>query len=106
MRLGSQLPLPQNRETVLHLFERVQKAYPSMTRFRKSDNGEYNLEEDRGTHAYRWISLEQKRLSSGHVNPTSIEESLKLHKVLLEMRAASPGNQPDRGRLPGRAVRL
>ena len=50
-----------------------------MTRFRKNDNGEFNLEEDRSSHAYRWVSLEQKRLSSGHVNPPSIEESLDLH---------------------------
>ncbi len=84
MRLGSQLTLPHNRETVLHLFERVQRAYPTMTRFRKSENGEYNLEEDRGSNAYRWISLEQKRLSSGHVNPSNFEESLNLHNVLLE----------------------
>lgn len=84
MRLGSQLPLPHNRETLLHLFERVQKQYPGMTRFRKNDNGEFNLEEDRSTHAYRWVSLETKRLSSGHVNPPSVEESLGVHTMLLQ----------------------
>ena len=36
MRLGSQLSLPHSRDTLLHLFERVQKTYPSMTRFRSS----------------------------------------------------------------------
>ena len=36
MRLGSQMNLPHNRETVLHFFERVQKEFPQMTRFRKS----------------------------------------------------------------------
>ena len=85
MRLGSQLALPHNRETLLHFFERVQKSYPTMTRFRKNDNGEFNLEEDRGSHAYRWISLETKRLSSGHVNPESVEQSLGLHGMLLDM---------------------
>ena len=38
----------------------------SMTRFRKNDSGEFNLEEDRSSHSYRWISMEQKRISSGH----------------------------------------
>jgi hypothetical protein len=85
MRLGSQLNLPHNRETLLHLFERIQKSYPSMTRFRKTDGGEFNLEEDRSSHSYRWMSLETKRLSSGHVNPASVEDSLKLHTLLLEM---------------------
>ena len=94
MRLGSQLNLPHNRETLLHLFERVQKSYPSMTRFRKNDNGEYNLEEDRGGHSYRWLSLEPKRLSTGHVNPTSIEEALKLHTLMLEMAPHHLGISP------------
>jgi len=85
MRLGSQLNLPHNRETLLHLFERVQKSFPGMTRFRKTDGGEYNLEEDRGSQSYRWMSLETKRLSSGHVNPISIEDSLAIHQLLLEM---------------------
>jgi hypothetical protein len=35
MRLGSQLPLPHQRETVLHFFERIQKEIPTMIRFRK-----------------------------------------------------------------------
>jgi len=74
MRLGSQLNLPHNRETLLHLFERVQKNYPTMSRFRKTDNGEFNLEEDRGGQSYRWMSLETKRLSSGHVNPQTVDQ--------------------------------
>src|SRR5207248_5489237 len=85
MRLGSQLNLPHQRETLLHLFERVQKSFPSMTRFRKNDNGEFNLEEDRGSHSYRWVSLEAKRLSSGHVNPSSISEAMQVHQLLLDM---------------------
>jgi hypothetical protein len=84
MRLGSQLHLPHNRETLLHFFERVQRSFPTMTRFRKNDNNELNLEEDRGGESYRWVSVEQKRISAGHVNPSSVEESLKLHTMLLE----------------------
>src|SRR3954467_875462 len=84
MRLGSQLALPHNRETVLHFFERVQKEFPGLTRFRKSENGEFNIEEDRSSQSYRWLSLESKRLSCGHVNPESIESSLKLHRLILE----------------------
>lgn len=94
MRLGSQLSLPHQRETVLHLFERMQKSYPAMTRFRKNENGEFNFEEDRSGHAYRWISLESKRLSSGHVNPTSLEEAAKLHTLLLENAPCHLGISP------------
>src|SRR5438270_7334569 len=94
MRLGSQLPLPHNRETLLHFFERTQKSFPSMTRFRKNDNNEYNLEEDRSGQSYRWVSLEAKRLSSGHVNPASVEESLKLHQLMLDMAPHHLGVSP------------
>src|SRR5687767_3043222 len=94
MRLGSQLALPHGRETLLHFFERVQKQYPAMTRFRKSENGEFNLEEDRSSSAYRWVSLEQKRLSAGHVNPVDYEEALKLHGLLLDMAPHHLGISP------------
>ena len=94
MRLGSQLNLPHNRETILHFFEQVQKGFPGMTRFRKSDNGELNLEEDRSRESYRWMSVEAKRLSSGHVNPGSIDEALKLHKMLLDIAPHQLGISP------------
>ncbi|HZZ43764.1 MAG TPA: hypothetical protein VFE58_12570 [Tepidisphaeraceae bacterium] len=94
MRLGSQLQLPHQRETVLHFFERLQKDFPGMTRFRKADNGELSLEEDRSSNSYRWATLEQKRLSSGHVNPASIEDSLRVHKLMLDMAPCHLGISP------------
>jgi hypothetical protein len=94
MRLGSQLPLPHQRETVLHFFERIQKEIPTMIRFRKGNNGEFSLEEDRSSNNYRWISLETKRLSSGHVNPATVAEAMRLHTLLLEMAPYHLGISP------------
>jgi hypothetical protein len=94
MRLGSQLTLPHNRETLLHFFERVQKGFPNLTRFRKNDANEFNLEEDRSGPGYRWLSLEPRRLTSGHVNPPSIEEALRLHGLILEMAPHHLGLSP------------
>jgi hypothetical protein len=85
MRLGSQLNLPHQRETLLHFFERLQKEFPGMTRFRKAESGELNLEEDRSGHAYRWVSLETRRLSAGHVNPAAVDDAAHLHNVMLEI---------------------
>jgi len=85
MRLNTQINLPHNRETVLHFFERVQKAYPSMTQFRRYDNGDFNLEEDRRSGSYRWVRLESKRLVSGHVNPPTLDDAMALHRFLLEL---------------------
>src|SRR5204863_7610111 len=72
MRINTQLTLPHNRETVLHFFERVQKEFPAMTQFRRYDNGDFNLEEDRKNGSYRWVRLESKRLVSGFVNPANL----------------------------------
>ncbi len=94
MRLGSQMALPHQRETVLHFFEQIQKAFPNMTRFRKAENGELNLEEDRGRQSYRWLSLETRRLSSGHVNPPTVAEAMNLHKLLLEVAPYQLGISP------------
>ncbi len=94
MRLGSQLALPNQRDTLLHFFERVQKGFPNLTRFRKNDANEFNLEEDRTGGGYRWVSLEPRRLTSGHVNPSSIEEALKLHTLLLDMAPHHLGLSP------------
>ena len=94
MRLGSQLALPNQRETLLHFFERVQKGFPNLTRFRKNDNNEFNLEEDRSGSGYRWISLEPRRLTSGHVNPACVEDALKLHNLLLDMAPHHLGLSP------------
>ena len=94
MRLGSQLTLPTQRDTLLHFFERVQKGFPNLTRFRKNDNNEYNLEEDRSGAGYRWVSLEPRRLTAGHVNPSDVEEALKLHSLLLDMAPHHLGLSP------------
>ncbi len=85
MRLNTQLVLPHNRETVLHFFERVQREFPGMAQFRKHDNGELNLEEERGKGSYRWVRLESRRLVSGYVNPGSLEDALSFHCFLLEL---------------------
>ena len=84
LRLGTQMGMPRNRETLLHFFEQMQKAFPDLTRFRRTDQHEYAMEEDRDGEAYRWVSVEQARLSAGHVNPPSIEEAMKLHHTVMD----------------------
>jgi hypothetical protein len=94
LRLGSQLALPSTRETVLHFFEQLRRAYPTMSRFRKGDGVDYSLEEDRGSNAYRWVSLESARLCAGHVNPPDIASALKLHHLLLDAAPHQLGVSP------------
>lgn len=94
LRVGSQLALPSGRETVLHFFEQLRRAYPTMSRFRKGEGVDYSLEEDRASNIYRWVSLESQRLCAGHVNPPDVATALKLHHLLLDAAPHSLGISP------------
>src|SRR5438105_1149653 len=83
--LNTKMELPTSRETVLHFFEALQKFFPKMTDFERRDSGEYVLEEDRETGSYRWASMESKRLSTGFVNPPSLEDADAQHQRVLEV---------------------
>ena len=79
------LEMPTGRETVLHFFEAVQKAFPKMTEFEKRSDNEYMLEEDREAGSYRWASLDSRRLCAGFVNPPSLDDADVHNERILEI---------------------
>jgi hypothetical protein len=85
MNLGTEMELPANRETVLHFFERVQKNYPTMRNFYCRERGDFVLEEDKERGAYRWCTIEPRRVCSGQVNPESIEGAMEQHRMVLDL---------------------
>jgi hypothetical protein len=85
MNLSTEMELPQQRDTVLHYFERIQKKYPSMRKFYCRDKRDFVLEEDKDRSQYRWTTVETKRLCSGQVNPGSIEEAMEQHRLVLDL---------------------
>lgn len=85
MTLNTEMALPAGRETILSFFERVQKKYPSLRNFYTRDNGDFVLEEDKEQVQQRWISLEPRRICSGHINPDNPDESFEQHSLLLEL---------------------
>jgi hypothetical protein len=85
MHLHTEMDLPQNREAILHYFERIQKQYPSMRHFYARERSEFVLEEDKERGDYRWTSVELRRLCSGSVNPASIGEALDQHRLVLDV---------------------
>jgi hypothetical protein len=85
MNLSTELDLPQNRDTVLHFFEQIQKRYPKMNHFYSRERQEFVLEEDKELGNYRWASVEPKRVNSGQVNPTSFEEAADMHRMILDL---------------------
>jgi hypothetical protein len=82
--LNTKMELPTGRETVLHFFDTLQKAFPQMTDFEVRESGEYVLEEDREQGSYRWVTLEPQRLASGYVNPPTLEAADTQHERILE----------------------
>ena len=85
MNLSTEMDLPQNRETVLHFFERVQKSYPTMRNFYSRDKGDFILEEDKDQGHYRWATIENRRISSGMINPPHIDDAMDQHKLILDI---------------------
>src|SRR6266508_382185 len=82
--LNTKMPLPSGREAVLHFFDSLRKTYPTMTDVDGRDSGEFVLEEDREQGSYRWVTLEQKRLCAGYVNPPALENADTMHALGLE----------------------
>jgi len=85
MNLNTEMDLPNSRETVLHYFDRLQQQYPTMRNFYCRERSDFVLEEDKDCGSYRWATIEPRRVSSGQVNPPTVEESLHQHKLVLEL---------------------
>ncbi len=83
-KLAVKMDLPAERETILHLFDRVRKSVPDMNRFRRYD-GEFALESSRKEAEYRWLALRRTSIRTGHVNPSSMEEVYEYHRLMLEV---------------------
>jgi hypothetical protein len=85
LNLNTELDLPSGRDTVLHYFEQMKKAFPDMRNFYTREGGDLVLEGDKEAGHYRWLAIETKRLCSGHVNPETIEDAYKQHEMVLEV---------------------
>lgn len=85
MHLTSQMDLPQNRDSVLHFFEQVQRRYPKLSNFYARERSEFCLEEEKEGSGHRWVSIEPRRLCSCSVNPTTIDEAIEQHCAVLDL---------------------
>ncbi|MEZ6107812.1 MAG: hypothetical protein R3B96_17280 [Pirellulaceae bacterium] len=94
LHLTTEMELPGNRESILHHFEQIRRRHPAMKNFYSRERGEYVLEEDKDSGAYRWTSVDHKRLSVGMVNPKDLDEVQQLHGDVLELAPFSLGISP------------
>ncbi|MDX2036145.1 MAG: hypothetical protein SFX72_05805 [Isosphaeraceae bacterium] len=85
LNLNTEMELPTNRDTVLHYFEQMRKAFPDLRNFYTRENGDLVLEGDKEQESYRWLAIEPRRLCSGMVNPPSLDEVARQHELVLEL---------------------
>jgi hypothetical protein len=85
MNLSTEMALPNGRETVLGFLERVQKSYPSLRNFFQRENGDFVLEQDKENGQQRWVSIEPRRICSGALNQTAIDDAIGQHELVLEL---------------------
>src|SRR5258708_7753725 len=64
---------------------RVQKKYPTMRNFYTRDNGDFVLEEDKDMGHQRWVTLEPRRICSGHINPDDVDHAVEQHSLILDL---------------------
>jgi len=83
-KLAVKMDLPGERETILHLFDRIRQDQPAMKRFRRYSD-ELSLESSRSDGAYQWLALRANSVRSGQVNPDSLEEAYDLHRLILRL---------------------
>ncbi len=63
-KLALKMDLPSDRETVLHLYDRVRKAIPQLERFHRY-GGELVLESSRRDEDYQWLTLRKNSVRTG-----------------------------------------
>lgn len=87
-RLFLKLDLALDRETVLHFFDRIRKAYPALRRFRRREDGGLVLEESdpeaRDNEPKRWLRLEPGAIRFGYFAPPDAAAYRQFGRVLLE----------------------
>jgi hypothetical protein len=85
VNLNTEMELPTSRDTVLHYFEQMRKAFPELRNFFTRESGDLVLEGDKDQESYRWLAIESRRLCSGHVNPEALEEAYRQHEMVLDL---------------------
>lgn len=83
-RLFLKLNLDASRETVLHFFDRVRRAYPRLTRLRRRDEGGLVLTGDEDAdHVRRWVRLDAAALKFGQTSPPGRAQVQQFGELIL-----------------------
>ncbi|HED54385.1 MAG TPA: hypothetical protein ENJ00_09345 [Phycisphaerales bacterium] len=84
LKVNLKLELTKSRETVLELFDRVRRQYPTMSEFDRNGE-ELALDTHPGDFPYRWLAIRSRNIRSGIVNPDALTSAHELHRLVLEV---------------------
>jgi len=83
-RLNLKMDLPNNRETILAMFDRVRREFPNMDRFRRMEH-ELALESDPAADPQQWLAMRRTSVRTGVVSPVDPSAAYGFHKLILEI---------------------
>ncbi len=83
-KLAVKLDLPRGRETVLELFERVRRQFPSMNSFRRFRD-ELALESPQSDLPQRWLAVRANTIRTGVVNASKPAVTYGRHRAVLDI---------------------
>lgn len=83
-KLSLKMDLPGDRETILHLMDRVRKSIPSMDEFRPYEN-ELVLESSRREDEYRCLAMQRRSIRTSFYNPPTMKRAYDFHRLLMEL---------------------
>lgn len=88
-RLYLKLDLVPTRESALHFFERLRKAFPKLNRLRRRDDGSLMVDEDDNNRPdRRYVRIDPHALKFGYHNPPNLAAVQQLQGLVLEQAPA------------------
>ncbi len=84
LRVNLKMDLAMRRETILAFFDRVRREHSRMDRFRRYSN-ELALESAPSDEHHQWLAVRKTSIRAGVVNPESVENACKLHRLASEV---------------------
>lgn len=83
-KISLKLDLPAGREPVLELFDRIRRQVPALRHLRRYEQ-EVVLESDDQERTFSWVTMRTTSLRSGMVNPPTLDDAYRLHRLVLEL---------------------
>jgi hypothetical protein len=84
LRLFLKLDLSPQRETLLHFFDSLRKAYPGLCRMQRRDNGTVLIEEEPDeSGSRRWVRIDHDSLRCGHFAPSDSESLRRFCNLIV-----------------------